>query len=153
LGLFGWLGVGWLVGWLVGFLVPEGITWAVSTTESMLGPYVDVVGEVGGTVPPGAEGVANVAVNSSHSFSAWKLRNGSWARDASRVLFLLFLLFLLVFCSLFPPVSPPHRSVSFPVRRFNTDPPWFVQARYIDSRHLSMKQAGTGAPPLLLGRH
>jgi hypothetical protein len=60
----------------------NGITWAVSTTESMLGPYVDVVpGSVTGGVllPAGAEGVTNVAVNQSHSFSAWKLRNGSWA--------------------------------------------------------------------------
>ena len=58
-----------------------GITWAVSTTDSMLGPYVDVPGHngTGGTLPEGGEGVVNVAVNSSHSFSAWKLRNGTWA--------------------------------------------------------------------------
>ena len=57
----------------------NGITWAVSTTESMLGPYVDVGGVGGTALPPGGEGVTNIAVNSSHSFSAWKLRNGSWA--------------------------------------------------------------------------
>lgn len=69
-----------------------GITWAVSTTDSMLGPYVDVppttnTNTTGTTstrasstpLPAGAEGVTNVAVNSSHSFSAWQLRNGSWA--------------------------------------------------------------------------
>ena len=32
-----------------------------------------------GILPTGGEGVINIAVNSSHSFSAWKLRNGSWA--------------------------------------------------------------------------
>ena len=57
----------------------NGITWAVSTTDSMLGPYVDVVGRNGSALPAGGEGVLNVAVNGSHSFSAWKLRNGSWA--------------------------------------------------------------------------
>ena len=57
----------------------NGITWAVSTTDSMLGPYVDVAGKNGSALPAGAEGVVNIAVNSSHSFSAWKLRNGSWA--------------------------------------------------------------------------
>jgi hypothetical protein len=56
----------------------NGITWAVSTTDSMLGPYVDVVGENNSALPPGGEGVINVAVNETHSFSAWKLRNGSW---------------------------------------------------------------------------
>ena len=57
----------------------NGMTWAVSTTESILGPYVDVRGTNGTSLPPGGEGVVNVAVNSSHSFSAWRLRNGSWA--------------------------------------------------------------------------
>lgn len=57
----------------------NGITWAVSTTDSMLGPYVDVPGVNGSALPRGAEGVVNIVVNSSHSFSAWKLRNGSWA--------------------------------------------------------------------------
>ena len=57
----------------------NGITWAVSTTDSMLGPYVDVVGVNGTALPAGGEGVVNVAVNGSHSFSAWKLPNGSWA--------------------------------------------------------------------------
>ena len=47
----------------------NGISWAVSTTESIEGPYVDVVGA-------GADGVV---VNDSHSFSAWQLRNGSYA--------------------------------------------------------------------------
>ena len=56
----------------------DGITWAVSTTDSMLGPYVDIVGQNGTALPSGGEGVLNVAVNSSHSFSAWQLRNGSW---------------------------------------------------------------------------
>ena len=37
-------------------------------------PYVDVPPNT--ELPAGAEGVVNVAVNSSHSFSAWKLRNG-----------------------------------------------------------------------------
>ena len=45
-------------------------------------PYVDVVGRNNTALPPGAEGVLNVAVNESHSFSAWKMRNGSWARAA-----------------------------------------------------------------------
>ena len=63
----------------------NGITWAVSTTESMLGPYVDVVGKNGSGLPPGGEGVVNVAVNNSHSFSAWKLRNGSWAGFSNNV--------------------------------------------------------------------
>ena len=50
----------------------NGITWAVSTTESMLGPYVDVPSSKNGaTLPAGGEGVVNVAVNESHSFSAW----------------------------------------------------------------------------------
>jgi len=57
----------------------NGITWAVSTTDSMMGPYVDVVGRNGTELPPGGEGVRNIAVNASHSFSAWQLRNGSWA--------------------------------------------------------------------------
>ena len=47
----------------------NGISWAVSTTGSIEGPYVDVVGA-------GADGVV---VNDSHSFSAWRLRNGSYA--------------------------------------------------------------------------
>jgi hypothetical protein len=63
----------------------NGITWAVSTTESMLGPYVDVVGKNGSALPAGGEGVLNVAVNESHSFSAWKLRNGSWAGFSNNV--------------------------------------------------------------------
>ena len=63
----------------------NGITWAVSTTESMLGPYVDVVGNNGSALPVGGEGVLNIAVNESHSFSAWKLRNGSWAGFANNV--------------------------------------------------------------------
>ena len=57
----------------------NGITWAVSTSDSMEGPYVDVVGKNNSALPAGAEGVLNVAVNDSHAFSAWKLRNGSWA--------------------------------------------------------------------------
>ena len=57
----------------------NGITWAVSTTDSMEGPYVDVIGKAGSPLPPGAEGVLNVAVNDSHAFSAWRLPNGSWA--------------------------------------------------------------------------
>eukprot|EP00937_MAST-01D_sp_MAST-1D-sp2_P005586 g5586.t1 len=47
----------------------NGISWAVSTTDSIEGPYVDVLGA-------GADGVV---VNGSHSFSAWKLRDGSFA--------------------------------------------------------------------------
>ena len=43
------------------------------------GPYVDVVGHNGSSLPSGGEGVLNVAVNSSHAFSAWKLPNGTWA--------------------------------------------------------------------------
>jgi hypothetical protein len=63
----------------------NGITWAVSTTESMLGPYVDVVGRNGSALPAGGEGVINIAVNGSHSFSAWRLRNGSWAGFGNNV--------------------------------------------------------------------
>ena len=48
----------------------NGISWAVSTTDSMLGPYVDVIGV-------GSE--QGVVVDASHSFSAWRLRNGSYA--------------------------------------------------------------------------
>ena len=54
----------------------NGITWAVSTTDSMEGPYVDVVGKNGTALPAGAEGVLNVAVNDTHAFSAWTLPNG-----------------------------------------------------------------------------
>lgn len=63
----------------------NGITWAVSTTESMLGPYIDVVGKNGSALTAGGEGVLNIAVNDSHSFSAWKLRNGSWAGFSNNV--------------------------------------------------------------------
>ena len=58
----------------------NGITWAVSTTASMLGPYADVVGKNSTALPAGGEGVLNIAVNSSHAFSAWQLRNGTWVR-------------------------------------------------------------------------
>ena len=47
----------------------NGISWAVSTTDSIEGPYVDVVGA----------GAGGVVVNDSHSFSAFRLRNGSYA--------------------------------------------------------------------------
>lgn len=56
----------------------NGITWAVSQTDSILGPFVDVAPAAGTGLLPGGEGVVNVAVKSSHSFSAWQLRNGSW---------------------------------------------------------------------------
>jgi len=46
----------------------NGISWAVSTTDSLTGPYVDVR-----SVGPDA-----VAVNYSHSFAAWQLPNGTW---------------------------------------------------------------------------
>jgi len=54
----------------------NGITWAVSTTDSMEGPYVDVIGKNNTALPAGAEGVLNVAVNDTHAFSAWTLPNG-----------------------------------------------------------------------------
>ena len=54
----------------------NGITWAVSTSDSMEGPYVDVVGKNNTALPAGAEGVLNVAVNDTHAFSAWTLPNG-----------------------------------------------------------------------------
>ena len=47
----------------------NGISWAVSTTDSIEGPYVDVRGA----------GTDGVVVNNSHSFSAWRLRNGTYA--------------------------------------------------------------------------
>ena len=55
----------------------NGMTWAVSTTDSMEGPYVAVPPNA--ALPAGAEGITNVAVTGSHSFSAWRLANGTWA--------------------------------------------------------------------------
>jgi hypothetical protein len=49
----------------------DGIVHAVSTTDSIEGPYV----ELSGTAVPGKD----VVVPNSHAFAAWKLRNGSWA--------------------------------------------------------------------------
>lgn len=51
----------------------NGISWAVSTTDSIAGPYVDVY-----ELPDGTELPQAVVVNYSHSFAAWTLPNGSW---------------------------------------------------------------------------
>jgi hypothetical protein len=49
----------------------DGIVHSVSTTNSIEGPYVELLG----TAVPGKD----VVVPDSHAFAAWKLRNGSWA--------------------------------------------------------------------------
>jgi hypothetical protein len=49
----------------------DGIVHSVSTTESIEGPYVELIG----TAIPGKD----VVVPDSHAFAAWELRNGSWA--------------------------------------------------------------------------
>ena len=49
----------------------DGIVHLVSTTDSIEGPYVELMG----TAVPGKA----VVVPDSHAFAAWKLRNGSWA--------------------------------------------------------------------------
>ena len=48
----------------------DGIAHAVSTTDNIAGPYVDLPG----TFVPGT----GVVVPDTHAFAAWKLRNGSW---------------------------------------------------------------------------
>ena len=48
----------------------DGIVHAVSTTDNIAGPYVDLPG----TFVPGT----GVVVPDTHAFAAWKLRNGSW---------------------------------------------------------------------------